>query len=122
MEPIFFDEEGYELSILPVYSDSDSPRSPEEPKRRPSDSKQGAKVPLLKQRPVPETKKAITLDKPEQILMHKVQRGDTLEGLELQYEVSKFAIMQRNGLSSGDIYWMKEIIIPNPSKPAFWQI
>lgn len=49
------------------------------------------------------------------VIIHQVQRGDTLQGLELQYEVSKFQIMQANNLSSDDFFWKKELIIPNPS-------
>lgn len=46
--------------------------------------------------------------------MHKIVYGDTLEGLSLTYDVSIYKIKQRNKLESDSIYYLKEIIIPDP--------
>lgn len=40
--------------------------------------------------------------------------GDTLEGLSLTYDVSIFDIKKRNDLQSDAIYYLKQVIIPNP--------
>lgn len=46
--------------------------------------------------------------------MHKVELHDTLEGLSLQYNVSAKKIKNFNNLTSDDIYYLKELIIPDP--------
>lgn len=46
--------------------------------------------------------------------MHKIVYGDTLEGLSLTYDVSIYKLKQRNKLESDSIYYLKEIIIPDP--------
>ena len=51
--------------------------------------------------------------------IHIIQDGDSLLGLSLSYGVKERAIKKANGLSTDDIYFMKEIIIPNPSKLIF---
>ena len=40
--------------------------------------------------------------------------GDTLEGLSLTYDVPIGKIRQRNNIESDSIYYLKEIVIPNP--------
>jgi LysM repeat protein len=49
------------------------------------------------------------------LVMHRVELGDTLDGLMLQYGVSKTAIKKYNNLQSDDIYYLKELKIPNPT-------
>jgi len=47
-------------------------------------------------------------------IIHKIEFHDTLDGLSLQYNVSAREIKIFNGLTTDDIYYMKEIKIPNP--------
>jgi len=49
------------------------------------------------------------------ILIHQIEIGDTLDGLMLQYGVSKGAIKKYNQLEGDDIYYLKQIKIPNPT-------
>lgn len=48
-------------------------------------------------------------------IIHKVTPCDTLLGLSLQYNVSEQRIKAHNNLNSDEIYYLKEIRIPNPS-------
>jgi len=52
--------------------------------------------------------------KPIKYIIHKIEYHDTLDGLSLQYNVSAREIKIFNGLTTDDIYYMKEIKIPNP--------
>lgn len=47
---------------------------------------------------------------------HKVIDGDSLLSLSLTYGVTQNAIKKANGLNTDEIYFLKEILIPNPSK------
>lgn len=47
-------------------------------------------------------------------IVHKIEFSDTLEGLSLQYNVSKREIKVFNDLTGDDIYYLKNIKIPNP--------
>lgn len=49
-------------------------------------------------------------------IIHKVEFVDTLDGLSLQYGVSKVAIRNYNNLVDDNIYYLKTLKIPNPSK------
>ena len=48
-------------------------------------------------------------------IIHKIMLDDSLDGLSLQYGVSVGRIKQRNSLQSNDIYFLKEIVIPDPT-------
>jgi len=52
-------------------------------------------------------------DKPKYIV-HKIEYTDSLDGLALQYNVSAREIKVFNGLTTDDIYYLKELKIPNP--------
>lgn len=47
-------------------------------------------------------------------IVHKVEYTDSMEGLSLQYNVSEREIRLFNGLTTNDIYYLKELKIPNP--------
>lgn len=49
------------------------------------------------------------------IVIHKIQPGDTLMSLSLDYGIPTLNIKKANGLMSEDIYYLKELKIPNPS-------
>ena len=49
------------------------------------------------------------------IHVHQIVYGDTLDGLSFDYGVSKAAIKKMNKIESDEIYFLKEIKIPNPS-------
>lgn len=48
-------------------------------------------------------------------IVHQVDRNDTIQGLEMQYQVPKFLILRFNELNSDDIFWLKYLLIPDPS-------
>lgn len=50
----------------------------------------------------------------KQEIVHKIIYGDTLEGLSLTYDVPIRLIKERNGIHSDEIYYLKEVVIPNP--------
>lgn len=50
----------------------------------------------------------------EREIVHKVKPDDTLEGLALKYHVPIEEIKAKNCLSSNEIYFLPELIIPNP--------
>lgn len=50
----------------------------------------------------------------QRYIVHKVDYNDTMEGLALQYNVSAREIRIFNGLSSNEIYYLKEVKIPHP--------
>jgi len=52
-------------------------------------------------------------EKPKYII-HKIDYSDSLDGLALQYSVSAREIKIFNGLTTDDIYYLKELKIPNP--------
>ena len=54
------------------------------------------------------------IEEPKKQIIHKVIYGDTLEGLSLTYDVSIGQIKARNNIESDSIYYLKEIVIPNP--------
>ena len=47
-------------------------------------------------------------------IIHKIEQGDSIEGLALQYSVSPVRIRNYNNLTTNDIYYLKEIRIPDP--------
>lgn len=49
-------------------------------------------------------------------VVHEIQSYDTLDGLSLQYGISKIAIRNFNKLEGDNIYYLKTLKIPNPSK------
>jgi hypothetical protein len=49
-------------------------------------------------------------------IIHKIEQGDSIEGLALQYSVSPVRIRNYNNLTTNDIYYLKEIRIPDPGK------
>jgi LysM repeat protein len=52
----------------------------------------------------------------ENKFVHKVVDGDSLLSVSLSYGVTQNSIKKANGLNTDEIYFLKEIIIPNPSK------
>lgn len=48
--------------------------------------------------------------------MHKVETDDTLSGLSLKYNISIASIQNANKIHGEDIYYFKELIIPNPAE------
>ena len=53
------------------------------------------------------------------VIIHHVKDGDSLMNLSLNYGVSSAVIRKFNGLTSDDIYYLKEISIPNPKKSMY---
>lgn len=53
-------------------------------------------------------------EKEVKYIVHKVEYTDSMEGLALQYNVSEREIRLFNGLTTNDIYYLKELKIPNP--------
>lgn len=49
-------------------------------------------------------------------VVHKIEFNDSMDGLALQYNVSAREIRLFNGLTTDDIYYLKELKIPNPGK------
>ena len=49
-----------------------------------------------------------------QEIIHEISPCDTLVGLSLQYDVPTHKIKVHNNLHSDEIYYLKQIIIPNP--------
>ena len=49
-------------------------------------------------------------------VIHKVNPSETLDRVSLIYNVPKDAIRRANGFTGDDIYWKKELIIPNACK------
>jgi hypothetical protein len=47
-------------------------------------------------------------------IIHKIEYTDSMEGLALQYNVSEREIRIFNGLTTNDIYYLKELKIPDP--------
>lgn len=75
--------------------------------------------------PTPSTLTTASLASPTcEWTLHKVEESDTLEGIALQYSVSKQAIMTLNGLDSEWVYESMEIKIPQcaitPTMTAHW--
>ena len=52
-------------------------------------------------------------------IIHQVNPCDTIYGISLQYDVSIQKIKAYNNLHSDDIYYLKEIRIPNPQTQLF---
>lgn len=48
-------------------------------------------------------------------IVHKVNPSETLDRVSIIYNVPKDAIRRANGFTGDDIYWKKELIIPNSS-------
>lgn len=61
------------------------------------------------------TKQSTANETDMKVVIHKVQFVDTLDGLSLQYGVSKVAIRKFNNLEDDNIYFLKTLKIPNPS-------
>lgn len=47
-------------------------------------------------------------------IQHEIGPNDTLDGICLQYNVSRDVLKRHNKLHNDDIYFMKELTIPNP--------
>jgi hypothetical protein len=63
--------------------------------------------------PTPSTLTTASLASPTcEWTLHKAEESDTLEGIALQYSVSKQAIMSLNGMDSESVYESMEIKIP----------
>jgi len=51
-------------------------------------------------------------------LIHQISSGDTLNGLALDYGVTSKSIERANDLQTTEIFFLKELVIPNYSKPC----
>lgn len=58
----------------------------------------------------------ITKDEEKKEIIHTVNQCDTLIGISLQYNVPLERIKIYNNLHTEDIYFLKELRIPNPCK------
>eukprot|EP01016_Furgasonia_blochmanni_P038506 TRINITY_DN4666_c0_g3_i1.p1 TRINITY_DN4666_c0_g3~~TRINITY_DN4666_c0_g3_i1.p1 ORF type:complete len:249 (-),score=65.10 TRINITY_DN4666_c0_g3_i1:293-1039(-) len=48
------------------------------------------------------------------LIVHKVTISDTMEGICLQYNVTPDQVRKANNLYNNDVYYRKELVIPNP--------
>lgn len=55
-------------------------------------------------------------------IQHKIGPNDTLHGLSLHYNVSVDDLKRHNRLHSNDIYYMSELMIPNPKPQRAYQL
>lgn len=62
---------------------------------------------------------SIEEEKRDNVFIHRVADGDSLVSLSLNYGVSIPLIKKANGLTSEEIYYLKEIKIPNPKKLVY---
>lgn len=53
-------------------------------------------------------------EKTDMEIVHKVKPDDTLHGIALKYHVQVEQLKTRNNLSSEEIYFKNEIIVPRP--------
>ena len=51
--------------------------------------------------------------------IHKIELGDTLDGISIRYDISKNLVRQANEFTGDEIYMFKFLIIPFRAKPVY---